>query len=104
MNSLKNLHEVSAFYFFLLAFAYVLLALAYRNDMAADVSMMLMRILDMPFAFVALLYGGTTLYLQMQPGEGEQEETSPWIMVIFAACLLLFGLVVFVNFAFPSKL
>jgi len=104
MNSLKNLHEVSAIYFFILAFAYIVCALMFRNGLYADWSLILMRIMDMPFALVALLYGSTTLYLQLESGEKEDEETSPWIMVIFAVCLLLFGLVVFVNFAFPSKL
>jgi hypothetical protein len=102
MSNIKNLHDVSAIYFFTLAFIYVFAVLAFRNGVMVDVMTTAMRILDVPFALVALMYGGSTLYMQLI-GEDE-EETSPWAMVIFAVCLLLFGLVVFLNFAFPSQL
>jgi len=100
MNKLKNLHDVSALYFFALAFTYIVLALAFRNGAYTDWAMVGMKILDIPFAAVALLYGSSTLYLQLT--DSDEEETSPWIMVVVAFSLLLFGLVVFVNFAFPS--
>jgi len=100
MNNIKNLHDVSALYFFVFAFAYIVMALAFRNGFYMDVSSVAIRILDIPFAMVSLLYGGSTLYLQI--GDEEDEGASPWIMVIVAISLLLFGLVVFINFAFPS--
>ncbi len=102
MNTTKNLHNVSAFFFFLLAFTYVFAALAFRNDLMAGLMIFLMRLLDIPFAFIALLYGGSGLYLQIN--EGKEETGSAWGIVIFALCLILFGAVVFVNFAFPSQL
>lgn len=101
METAKNLHEVSAFYFFILGFAYVFLALAFRNGLIVDWALLFMRLFDIPLALVALIYGGTTLYLQLNENE---ETVNPWSIVIVAACILLFGLVVFVNFAFPSKL
>jgi hypothetical protein len=64
----------------------------------------MMRLLDIPFAFVALLYGGSGLYLQLNDGSDSDEEGSVWNVVLFAVCLLLFSAVVFVNFAFPSSL
>ncbi|MBU0577832.1 hypothetical protein KJ742_05205 [Patescibacteria group bacterium] len=100
MSNIKNLHDVSAIYFFILAFIYVFAALAFRNGFMVDIATLAMRILDMPFALVALMYGGSTLYMQIS----DDETTSPWAMVIFAVCLILFGLVVFLNFAFPSQL
>jgi hypothetical protein len=48
------------------------------------------------------MYGGSSLYLQL--ADEKEEGTSPWVMVIFALCLVLFGAVVFINFAFPSQL
>lgn len=102
MNTTKNLHNVSANLFFFLAFFYVFAALAFRNDFYASVMIFFMRLLDVPFASIALLYGGSGLYLQIN--EGKEDSGSAWSIVIFAACLLLFGAVVFVNFAFPSQL
>ena len=101
MQTVKNLHDVSALYFFVLGFVYVLLALVFRNGFFVDGALLWMRILDIPFALISLLYGGSTLYLQLNE---EEETVSPWSVIIVAACILLFGLVVFVNFAFPSKL
>ncbi|MBU0727175.1 hypothetical protein KKA95_00655 [Patescibacteria group bacterium] len=101
MNKAKNLHDVSAIYFFILAFVYVFAALSFRNGFMIDVSSIAIRILDIPFAMVALMYGGSTLYMQIS---GDDEGASPWVMVIFAIALLLFGLVVFLNFAFQSQL
>lgn len=102
MNTTKNIHDVSANFFFLLAFTYVFAALAFRNDYMATMMVFVMRLLDIPFAFVSLLYGGTGLYLQINE---EQEETgSVWNILIFAGAIILFGFVVFINFAFPSQL
>lgn len=99
---IKNLHDISAIYFFLLAFFYVAMILAFRNDFMGEFVLSLMRILDIPFAFIALMYGGSTLALQLNMDR--EEGTSPWVIVIFAGCLLLFAGVVFMNFAFPSNL
>ena len=102
MSTTKNLHDVSAGLFFLLAFIYVFAALAFRNDFYAPVMIFLMRALDIPFAFLALLYGGSGLYLQIN--EGKEDAVSVWSYIIFAFCIILFGAIVFVNFAFPSVL
>lgn len=102
MSTTKSIHSVSANLFFLLAFVYVFLALAFRNDYNAGFMIFLMRLLDVPFAFIALLYGGSGLYLQVN--EGKEDSGSVWGIIIFAICLLMFGAVVFVNFAFPSQL
>lgn len=100
MSNIKNLHDVSAIYFFILAFIYVFAALSFRNGYMTDFSSITMRILDIPFAMIALMYSGSTLYMQIN---GDNDE-SPWSMVIFAISLLIFGFIVFLNFAFQSQL
>jgi len=102
MGKIKNLHDVSAIYFFILALAYVFMVLAFRNDYMASFFLDIMRILDIPFAFVSLIYGGSTLALQLNMDR--EEGISPWVIIIFAGCLLLFAGVVFLNFAFPSNI
>ena len=102
MNKIKNLHIVSSIYFFVFAFAYTAMVLAFRNGFMADFLLALMRILAIPFAFVSLLYGFSTLALQIN--RNEEGGLSPWILVILALCLALFAIVIFVNFAFPSQI
>jgi len=101
MEKAKNLHDVSAVYFFILAFIYVFASLSLYNNFLVDYSSVAMRILDVPFAMVSLMYGASTLYMQIG---GDEEETNPWVMVIYAISILLFAAVVFINFAFPSQL
>ena len=102
METTKKIHEVSAALFFLLAFGYLFAAFSFRNDYWPSLMTFAMRLMDMPFAFIALLYGGTGLHLQIN--EAKEDSDSVWGIVIFAVCLVLFGAVVFVNLAFPSKL
>lgn len=101
MNTTKNLHDVSAHLFFLLAFAYVFAGFALRNGFYMGPIISFMRILDIPFAFISLIYGGSGLYLQINKGRASE---SVWGVLVIAACLVLFGFAVFVNFAFPSAL
>ncbi len=103
MDKIKNLHGVSGFIFFVLALSYVVMVLALRNGFMADFFLVIMRILDIPFAFVSLLYGGSTLAMQVGANK-EEDASSSWLLIIFLLCLILFGAVVFVNFAFPSQL
>ncbi len=102
MDTTKNLHDVSATVFFVLAFVYVVAALAFRNNFMSSFMVFLMRLLDIPFVMTALLYGGTGLSLQIN--EGKEDTGSVWNIIIFAACLILFGAVVFINFAFKSAM
>jgi hypothetical protein len=104
MDKIKSLHSVSSVYFFILALTYVVMALAFRNGFMADFFLAIMRILDIPFAFVSLLYGGSTLALQVNLGRDAETGSSPWVLIVFVFCLILFAGVVFVNFAFPSQL
>jgi uncharacterized RDD family membrane protein YckC len=102
MDTTKKIHDVSAALFFLLAFGYLFAALAFRNGYYPSLMIFGMRLLDIPFAALSLLYGGTGLHLQIN--EAKEDADSVWGILIFALCLVLFGIVVFMNLAFPSRL
>ena len=104
MEKIKNIHDASSFWFFVLAFLYMAMVLALRNGYLVDFLLSFMRILDLPFAFIALLYGGTTLVLQLNFDKAEDIENSGWTLVIFIICLLLLGFVAVMNFGFPAVL
>jgi len=97
MEKLKNLQDVSSFYFFVLAFLYIAMVLSIRNGFLPDVNVSLMRILDMPFALVALLYGGTSLALQLSFDEQGQLKDKSWTKVIFVGVFILFVAVALMN-------
>ncbi len=102
MERLKDIHDVSAFYFFVLGGLYVIAALSFRNDFLTEQMLILIRILDIPFAMICLAYGGSTLALQLY--NQEHQQFSPWVNAIFGVCLLLFLSVLFINFALPGNL
>lgn len=102
MEKIKTLHDASSFWFFVTAFLYVAMVLALRNGYLVDFILGIMRILDMPFAFVSLLYGISTLLLQLEyDGEGEVKNTG-WFLAICIVGMLLFAIVAFMNFAMPA--
>lgn len=104
MEKIKDLHDASSFWFFVMAFFYVAMVLGLRNGYLVDFFLSWMRILDLPFALVALLYGGTALSLQLGYGKGEETKNSGWMLIIFTACLLLFSVLILINFGFPATI
>ena len=101
MHKIKNLHDISGFFFFVLAFAYVAMVLALRNSYLPDFFLSMMRILDLPFAFIALLYGASTLGMQLKTDAAGQIKNGGWMISIALGALILFSLVALMNFAFP---
>ncbi len=101
MNTTKNLHDVSAILFFILGFIYIAFGLAFRNRFELPTIIFWMRILDIPFALVSLLYASTGFYLQANKNRTHDSILS---IVVFAICIILFALVVFINLSLPSKI
>lgn len=104
IEDIKTVHELSAFWFFVFAFFYAAMVLALRNDYLASTFLSLMRTLDIPFAFISLLYGGSTLLLQVNSPQEEEIRHPLLTWVIMAVCLLLFSIVAFVNWLLPATI
>jgi len=84
-----------------MAFGYVTMVLALRNAYLPDFFLALMRILDLPFAFVALLYGGSTLAMQLKTDQEGNVQNGAWMISISVGALVLFLVVALMNFGFP---
>ena len=61
----KYLHSLSAFFFYPLGLSFFIAYLFFRNDIGGIWTQWWMQIADLPMAFVALVYGGTSLYLSL---------------------------------------
>ena len=59
---LKQLHRTSAWLFYLFGVSYFLAYLFWRNEVGDPWPQLWMSIADLPFAVVAMLYGGMSLY------------------------------------------
>lgn len=101
MDTLKTLHKIGAFFFFVLGFLYVAMALMLRNAFMPETMFNLIRLLDLPLAFVALLYGGSTLALHINQN---RETLSPWTMVIATICVGLLTTLVVIQVTVPGQI
>lgn len=101
MDTLKNLNYVSAFFFFVFAGGYVAMALLLRNEFMPETLLNLMRLLDLPAAFVALAYGGSALSLQVSQG---REKPSRWVMLIAFVCIGLLTTLTVIQLTFPGQI
>jgi len=56
-----------------------------------------LHILDLPIVFIAMLYGGSSLYMSLSRGK----QSLPLLLTIFVPLLLLFALFGWFNFGMP---
>lgn len=104
MEKIKDLRDATSFWFFVLGFFYIAMILAVRNDFLASFFVSWMRILDLPFAFIAIFYGVTTLLLQLKFDANGEVKSTGWFLTISIGGMLLFGAVALMNFAFPATI
>ncbi len=96
---MKNLQTVSGYFFFGIGSAYFLLALFAYNKMFFPQSQILFNVFDLPFAFVALLYGGSSLWITLD--ESKIKSSFPKFILLFWG-VVIFAAIVVVNFMFPD--
>lgn len=98
MDFVKDIHRVGMPMFLFLVLFYVVAGLLFRNGYFQPELLLWMRLLDMPFALVGLVYGVSGLYLQLN-----QHKSHPtWSAVFIGMAIILFVVVVFLNLAFPT--
>lgn len=98
MNLLKNLQIVTGVFFYLFGFVFFILALLIHNQFNGNTPLILLKTLDLPFAFIALLYGG----LSLRSALGENIKSDMLDAVLMFIGVFLFALIVYLNFAFPD--
>jgi len=107
MKFLNNLHAVTEFLFFLLGglllFAFVLL----RNNFFVFEAEIFLRLADIPFAMICILFASTSIRLSLTYDfirkNPDKEPNMPMLDIsLIVIGLVLFTLVLFVNFAFKD--
>lgn len=96
---MKNLQFISGIFFFALGAVYFCIALLLQMDWVSSSFYVAFNILDVPFAFVALLYAGTTIKQSLIDSEIES------FFIHQAVLWLCFGLfigVLYINYYLHS--
>ena len=65
---LRFIHQLSAFFFYLLGGSFLVAYLLLRNDAVPRASALWLQTADLPFVLAAILYGGLSLYLSLTAG------------------------------------
>jgi hypothetical protein len=70
----------------------------FANDYLMPTSMVVNRVLDIPFAIMGLIYAFMTIYT----GIGEKSRKLPGIIMI-GVTLLIFAVLIYINLFIPDK-
>ncbi len=89
----RYLHSLSAFLFYLLGLSFFTAYILSINNILATVMKQWLHSMDLPLLLVALLYGGTSVYLSLtaerKPSQGLAWSLTIPLMIIFLAAATL---------------
>jgi hypothetical protein len=115
MKLLREVYTASQICFYLVGSVIFVAMLFWRNQTFAYQAEMVLRYIDLPFAFVCLLYAGTGIRLALihhieeknkiatQSGDDITDTENPIIDAVFMiAGLTIFFALVYVDFALPD--
>lgn len=92
---IQYVHKLSAFLFFLLGSSFFGAYLLYRNDIGEGWPRWWLAIADLPLALVAVIYGGTSLYLSLRKPDKGSKVLAAFIIIPLVA---IFTVVIVLNF------
>ncbi|OGJ60495.1 hypothetical protein A3A67_02700 [Candidatus Peribacteria bacterium RIFCSPLOWO2_01_FULL_51_18] len=92
---MDTLRRVSAFFFYLLGIAVIVLILLSRRGMFRYAAGL--NILDLPLLFAGMLFGGSSLYVSL----AHEKKSAALLIFIFLPLTVLFGFFAYLNFAMP---
>lgn len=113
METLKNINMVSRILFLVFCMAFLTAFIFVRNAIYPYQFEMFLRLADIPLAFVALLFALTSIKLSMikeviNLATNEEEEKIPHTpmldYLLMASGIIIFSLVLIINFYFPDQI
>ncbi len=98
MKTAENIKKVALVFFIVLGLAHIISGLMFSNNYFMPVSLVVNRVLDIPFAMSALIYGLSTIYT----GLGDKKhQTMNIIFIVFS--VLVFLVLIYINLLIPDK-
>jgi uncharacterized membrane protein len=97
MKTAENIKKVALIFFIVLGLADIISGLMMANGYLMPTSLIVNRILDIPFAMSALLYGLSSVYENM----GEKKHKTVNIVFIILS-VLVFGVLIYINLFIPD--
>lgn len=96
MNQIKNIQIVSGCLFYILGFFAFSLIFLIHNQSFANMPLIILKSIDLPFALVGLLYGLSSLRLSL----GKEKKSEIMDASLLFIGVFLFMILVYFNFGF----
>jgi hypothetical protein len=98
-TTVENIRKVSLVFFIVLGTLHIFSGLMASNNYMMPTSFIMNRVLDIPFAMSALLYGLSNIYASVH--EHHQKIAS---YIISGIALLVFLVLIYINLLVPDKI
>jgi uncharacterized membrane protein len=97
MKTAENIKKVALIFFVVLGLTHILSGLMLSDSYALPTSLVVNRILDIPFAMSALLYGLAATYEEINE---KHHKTANIIFIVIS--ILVFCVLIYINFFIPD--
>jgi hypothetical protein len=98
MKTAENIKKVALIFFLVLGLAHIVSGLMFSNNYVVPASLIINRILDIPFAMSALIYGLSSIYTELS------DKHHKIVNIVFIVIsLLIFALLLYINLLVPDK-
>ena len=94
---MESIRKASAFLFYLLGGAFILLVILAKRGGLPDGAHAMVHALDLPLLFIAILFGGSSLYVSLTKGG----KSLPLLLAVAVPLGVLFAVFAWVNFSMP---
>lgn len=98
MKTIENLKNVALVLFIILGLTHIVSGLMFTNGYIKELSFILNRSLDIPFAMTAVIYAGSGIYLN-----SSEKTRKPLGVALILISLLIFILLIYINLLIPDK-
>lgn len=98
VKTAENIKKVALALFLLLGTVHIISGLMFTNGYLMPTSMVINRVLDIPFAMMAVVYGCMVIYT----GIDEKKRKGASIAMIVVS-LLIFAILIYINLFIPDK-
>lgn len=94
---MDSVRKASAFLFYFLGIVVILIVAAARGGYLPEAVAPFVHVLDLPLLFIAMVYGGSSLYTSLSKGKS----SVPLFLTIMIPLGAIFALLIWFNFAIP---
>ncbi|MBP7057911.1 hypothetical protein KBB06_01060 [Candidatus Gracilibacteria bacterium] len=98
MKTAENIKKIALIFFFILGTLHIVSGLMTANNYLMPLSLILNRILDIPFAITALIYGLSSIFVTLPP----QNHKLANIFFSILTIIIFLGLL-YINLLVPDK-